>query len=625
LIGENDPLRTSDSIDGCFHAPYSSTGKDRFQERNPVLDAPARRRLAAILVADVVGYSRLMGEDEERTRARFNAHLNERIAPRIGERHGRLVKTMGDGLLVEFASAIDAVRCAFDIQTAVAQSNSATPEGQRLNFRIGINLGNVIVEGEDIHGNGVNIAARLEGLADPGGIVISDVVYEITRAKVPFQFDDLGSKKVKNIAEPIRAFRIRSDEERARNGGPSVAGNRMSRPIPEKPSIAVLPFKSQGGDSEQEYFADGITEDLITDLSKISGLIVAARNSSFAFRNKDLDTREIAQRLGVRHILSGSVRRAGNRIRINAELVEAEFGDQLWADRFDGDFADIFVLQDDINTRIVCSLKVHLTPSEIDDTRRQEPPDPEAYDLCLKGRSEYYRYTPQALAKASGFFEQATVKDPNYAEAYAYLSYCRTSAHVFAMPGSDDTFEPAIALAEKAITLNDRSAVAYARLGWIQGFLGRSEEAMRNFEKSIAIDPRNAEAFYAYGETMNRLGNPQKAMPLLEKAFSIDTFVPPAWEFAKGHSYVLMQRHDEAVSEFLPIINRVPGFVPARVQLARTYAEMDRISDAEDIVRSIREIAPKYSLRSAARMFPYPDDANRTTLIGALKMAGLPQ
>ncbi len=587
--------------------------------------APARRRLAAILAADVVGYSRLMGEDEDGTRMRFNAHLNERIAPRISEHHGRLVKTMGDGLLVEYTSAIDAVRCAFDVQAAVTSSNAATPEARRLTFRIGVNLGDVIIEGEDIHGDGVNIAARLESLADPGGIVISDIVYEITKTKVPFEFDDLGLRELKNIAEPIRAYRIRSGDDSARKGGRLIGGNGRFRPIPEKPSIAVLPFRNQGGDLEQEYFADGITEDLITDLSKISGLFVVARNSAFAFKGKDFDTRDVAQRLGVRHILSGSVRRAGNRIRINAELVKAESGGQLWADRFDGDFADIFALQDNINTRIVSSLKVHLTPSEADIGGRQAAPHPEAYDLCLKGRSEYYRYTPQALAKAAGFFEQAIVKDPSYAEAYAYLSYCRTSAYVFALPGSDDNLGPAIALAERAIALNQQSAAAHARLGWIQGFLSRSEEAVCNFEKAIAIDPRNAEALYAYGETMNRLGNPQKALPLLEKAFSIDTFVPPAWEFAKGHSYILMQRYDEAVSEFLPVIERVPGFVPARVQLARTFAEMDRMSDAEDIVRSIRKISPKYSLASAMRMFPYPDETNRTRLFDALRRAGLPQ
>ena len=584
-----------------------------------------RRRLAAILAADVVGYSRLMGEDEEGTRRRFNTFLGELIDPRIDEHHGRLVKTMGDGLLVEFTSAIDAVRCAFEIQTAMAASNTSMPEARRLIFRIGINLGDVIVEGDDIHGDGVNVAARLEGIAEPGGIVISGVVYEIIRTKVPFDFDDLGSKNLKNIAEPVRAFRIRSDAGAVENAGPDFPGVGAAHPLPEKPSVVVLPFSNLGGDPEQEYFADGITEDLITDLSKISGLFVVARNSSFAFKDKQVDTRDIAQRLGVRHVLSGSVRSAGGRVRINAELVEGQTGGQLWADRFDGDFADIFSLQDDINARIVSSLQVHFAPSEMGGGDPQWKPDPGAYDLCLKGRSEYYRYTPQAFAKAAVYFEQAISKDPNYADAYAYLSYCRTAAHVFASPGSDDTLESAIALAEKSIKLNDRSAVAYARLGWIQGYLGRSDDAVRSFEKAIALDPRSAEVFYAYGETMNRLSEPERALPLLEKAFSIDTFVPPAWEFAKGHSLVLMRRYDDALSHILPVIERVPGFVPARVQLARAYSELGRISDAEDIVRSIRQIAPKYSIQSAAKMFPYPDSTDRSRLLGALQKAGLPQ
>jgi TolB-like protein/Tfp pilus assembly protein PilF len=532
---------------------------------------------------------------------------------------------MGDGLLVEFTSAIDAVRCAFEIQTAVAASNTSMPEARRLIFRIGINLGDLIVEGNDIHGDGVNVAARLEGIAEPGGIVISGIVYEIIRAKVPFDFDDLGSKNVKNIAEPVRAFRIRNTAGTVENAAPDFPGVGAAHPLPERPSVVVLPFSNLGGDPKQEYFADGITEDLITDLSKISGLFVVARNSSFAFKDQQVDTQVIARRLGVRHVLSGSVRSAEGRVRINAELVEGQTGEQLWADRFDGDFADIFSLQDDINARIVSSLQVHFAPSETGGGAPQWKPDPGAYDLCLKGRSEYYRYTPQAFAKAAVFFEQAISKDPDYAEAYAYLSYCRTAAHVFALPGSDDTLEPALALAEKSIKLNDRSAVAYARLGWIQGYLGRSDDTVSSFEKAIALDPRSAEAFYAYGETMNRLSDPKRALPLLEKAFSIDTFVPPAWEFAKGHSLVLMGRYDDALPHILPVIERVPGFVPARVQLARAYCELGRISDAKDTVQSIRQIAPKFSIRSAAKMFPYPDSADRSRLLDALQKAGLPQ
>ena len=590
-----------------------------------MVETRVQRRLAAILVADVVGYSRLMGEDEEGTRSQFNSHLNTLIAPKIADHHGRVVKTMGDGLLVEFASAIDAVQCAFEFQTAIMASNADTPERQRMSFRVGVNLGDVIVEGEDLHGDGVNVAARLEGLAEPGGVIVSGIVHEIVRTKVEFGFDDLGSQEVKNIAERVPAFRIRVQAGVSPVVASKPSGKEAPRPISDKPSIAVLPFANLGVDPEQEYFADGITEDLITDLSKVSGLFVIARNSSFAFKGKTLDSRDVARRLGVRHVLEGSVRRAGDKIRINAQLVEAKTGDQLWAERYDGEFADIFSLQDDITARIVSSLELHLTSSKLDGGIRQPTRNPEAYDLCLKGRSEYYLYAPDHMAKAKGFFEQAIAKDPDYAEAYAYLSYCRTAAYVFAWPGSDENLDIAVALAEKSVALDDNSAVAHARLGWVLGYLDRFDDAVANFDRAVAIDPRNAEAFFAYGETMNRRGDPERALPLLEMAFSIDTFVPPSWEFAKGHSFVLMQRYDAALSQILPVIERVPRFLPARVQLARAYAETDRIADAEDMVQSILKIAPKYGVGSASRMFPYPNENDRHRFLDALRKAGLPE
>ena len=584
-------------------------------------EEPVRRRLAAILAADVVGYSRLMGADEVATRAQFNAHLSERIQPRIAAHHGRIVKAMGDGLLVEFASVVEAVRCAMEVQAAVAAGNADTPEDRRMTFRIGVNLGDVIIEGDDIHGDGVNVAARLEALAEPGGVVVSGTVHEHVQAKVDFDLDDLGPQQIKNIAAPVRAFRVRPQGTMVA----TVADADASPPPADTSSIAVLPFNNISGDPEQEYFADGISEDLITDLTKISGLFVVARNSSFAFKAKSPDVREVGRRLGVRHVLEGSVRRAGNKVWINAQLIDAATGGHLWAERYDGDLEDIFALQDDITAKIVLALEVHLTPADRESTRRKPIRNAEAYDLYLKGRSEYYLYTPGHLAKAKKYFEEAIAIDPTYAEAYAHLSYCHTAAYVFAWPGADEDLDRAVALAEQAVALDDKSAVAHARLGWIQGYLGQFDRAVANFEKAVRLNPRNAEAFYAFGETMNRGGDPARALPLLEKAFGIDMIVPPGSYFAKGHALLLLRRYDEAVGLFLLVIDRVSRFVPARVQLARAYGEMDRIAEAKIAVSAVLEIAPRYTMRNANRMFPYPDAENRRRLLDGLRKAGLPE
>lgn len=585
----------------------------------------SQRRLAAILSADVVGYSRLIGLDEEGTRRQFNTLFEDALTPAMDTHHGRVVKTMGDGVLVEFSSAVDAVRCAVAFQTALGAANETVPEAQQMQFRVGVNLGDVLVEGDDIHGDGVNVAARLEALASPGEVLVSAIVYEIVHAKVPYRFDDLGHQEVKNIADGVRAFRVRlGDEPTAAvpSTAPAMIPN-ASAPT-DRPSLVVLPFANNSGDPEQEYFADGISEDLITDLASSDDLFVVSRNSSFVFKGQSPDAREICQRLGVAHVLEGSVRRSGDRVRINARLVDGATGGQLWAERFDGDMSDVFDLQDDINRRIVSALKAKLPPAQKRSDARQTPRNSHAYDLCLKGRWEYYFYTPDRLARAGEYFQQAIDEDSTYAEAFAYLSYCRAATYVFTWPGADDSLEPALALAEKAVELNPSSAVVYARLGWVQGFIDHFDDAISNFEKAIEIDPRNAEAYYAYGETMNRAGMPERALPILEKAFSIDTFVPPGWEFAKGHAYVLLRRYDNALEHILQVMERVPNFVPARVQVARAYAEMGRVDDAKASVRAILEIAPRYTISSSQRMFPYPSEEDRARLTDALLAAGLP-
>lgn len=408
--------------------------------------------------------------------------------------------------------------------------------------------------------------------------------------------------------------------------GMRVASNTARRfdPMPEMqpgPSIAVLPFANVGGRAEDEYFADGITEDLITDLCNVPGLRVVSRNVSFAFKGEVADIRAVGIKLKVRHVLEGSVRRASDLVRINVKLVEVESGKQLWAERFDGAHSDIFALQDGINERIVVSLAKHFGQNY--SGRRQATFNPEAYDLCLRGRWEYYRYTPEGLANAQSFFERAAQLDPNYAEAVAYQSYCRTTVHVFAWEGCDETLDTAEALARKAIELDGTSAVAHARLGWVLGFLGRPQEMMDSFERAVSIDPQSAEVYYAYGETMNRNCEPRRGLVLLGRALGIDTFVPPSWEFAKGHSHVLMRTYDEALAYMQPVLERAPRFIPARVQLARAYAELGRTADGADMVRTIRAYAPRYGLKSALRMFPYPDSQESHRFETALRSVGM--
>lgn len=335
------------------------------------------------------------------------------------------------------------------------------------------------------------------------------------------------------------------------------------------PSLAVIPFENLSPpdtsveEAQRDYFADGISEDLLTDLSKIPGLTVASRNACFAMKQQRLEVRDIGRKLGVNHVLEGSVRQQGGRLRLNVQLSETETGRQIWADRYEGSSNETFVLQDDINAKIISSLQLRLTMPKA----RRGTSSHEAYDQCLRGRAEYYRYTPIHMAKALTFFERATEIDPNYADAYAYQSYCRTAIFVFAIPGSDSNLKTALKLADTAIRLDESSAVAHARRGWILGYENRQEEVIESYEAAVALDPENAEVFHGYGETLNRLGQAEKALPLLERALGFDSFMPPSWIFPKAHSFTLMRRNEEALDLLLTVLDRVPGFVPARVQL----------------------------------------------------------
>jgi adenylate cyclase len=581
-----------------------------------------QRRLAAILAADVVGYSRLMEVDEELTRARLRVLHAELIDPRIAADGGRIVKTMGDGVLVEFPSVVDALRNALAIQGELRRRNAYVPEDNRIDFRVGINVGDVIIEGDDIHGDGVNIAARLEGLCEPGAVYVSGTVYDQAVGKLEAAFEDLGEQTVKNIAKPVRVYRARDEIK-------TVAGSDLRQadepPVSAKPSIAVLPFDNLSDDPQQEYFSDGMAEDLITDISKISGVSVTARNSSFAFKGQTIDVKEIAKQLGVKNIVEGSVRKMGDRLRINAQLIDCMDGRHIWAERYDGNMAEIFEFQDDIRARIVSALQVSLTPADKALADRKPTDSVPAYDLFLKGRANFNRYTLESLREAIKSFEDAIEIDPNFADAYGYLSFCYYYGWTLMFPGSDTTLDRANELAEKGVSLDGTSVIALARLGWIQGWLHRYDHAFMNFGKAIALAPDNAELYANFGNILNYWGDPESALGMFEKALSMDLVAPPNWEFQMGHSYLLLRQYEEALTRFKRMVERAPKATFAYLFTAFACAELDRMDDAKDAIKTVLEITPPYTVKEVARRYPYRTEEDRNRFLDAMRKAGLPE
>jgi adenylate cyclase len=582
----------------------------------------AQRRLAAIMAADVVGYSRLIEADEEGTRASLRGLRRELIDPRIAADRGRIVKTMGDGLLVEFPSAVDAVRNALSIQGAIRRRNSDIPKDIKIELRVGVNVGDVIIEGDDIHGDGVNVAARLEGLCEPGEIFVSGTVYDQADGKLEASFEDLGEQTVKNIAKPVRVYRA-SDRPKV-DTGPEL--QLVAEPqVSHKPSIAVLPFDNLSDDPQQEYFSDGMAEDLITDISKISGLSVTARNSSFAFKGQTTDVKEIAKQLGVKHVVEGSVRKMGDRLRINAQLIDGTDGRHVWAERYDGNLAEIFDFQDDIREQIVSALQVNLTPTDMAFTDRKSTENVEAYDLFLKGRANFYSATHEHTLEAIKCLEKALEIDPNFVDAYGYLSFCQFYGWFHMWPEFDDTLDRAYELAETGVALDSTSALAVMRLGFIQMFLRRYEPAVANMEKAIALGPNNAEVYAMVSQLFNYWGNPDRAMELMEKALRLETFAPPIWEFYAGTPHLLLGQYDEAVIRFNRTAERAPKFSPVHFSLAWAYVELGRLEDAHDAIKAALRINSHYTLKQVDRLYPYRIDEVRYRFLDSLRKAGLPE
>ena len=449
-----------------------------------------QRRLAAILAADVVGYSRLMGKDETGTLSALKQHRAGLIDPSIAEHRGRIVKLMGDGVLVEFASIVDAVECAVGIQHGMIKRNADTPENDQITFRIGINLGDIIIDDDDIYGDGVNVAARLEGEADPGGICISGDAYRQVVGKIDYIFEDLGERNLKNIAEPVKAYRWR-DEIAA------IAALSQSdqASVPDgEPSIAVLAFNNMSGDPEQEYFSDGIAEDIITDMSKVSGLFVIARNSSFTYKGQSVNLKRVASELGVNFILEGSVRKAANKVRVTAQLVDVTNGGHVWADRYDRDLDDIFAIQDDITRNIVEALKVELDLGDQAHPSSPRTTNMEAFDLQLRGRRLLSGFTPDGFAEAAQLFERSIELDPAYVSAYPGLALTHFISFTNGWNGATEkSLEIGIQNAEKAVEIDPTEPEAYWALALGRFWQHNIEDALSAIDKGVALGPNHAE------------------------------------------------------------------------------------------------------------------------------------
>ena len=579
-------------------------------------DQHTERKLAAILAVDVAGYSRLMSHDEEGTLRRLKAHLGDLVEPRIAAHRGRIVKRTGDGLLVDFASAVEAVRCAIAIQSGMADRNRATPEDSRIEFRIGINLGDVIIEGEDLYGDGVNIAARLEGIAEPGAIFVSRAVRDSVRDKLEVALEDLGEQSLKNIARPVRVFRI------GRTGAPPVAS---PSPTPDKPSLAVLPFANMSGDAEQEYFSDGMTEDLITDLSKVSALFVIARNSSFAYKGKAVKVQEIGRELGVRFVLEGSIRKVGNRVRVTAQLVDAGSGGHLWADRFDRDLTDIFATQDEVVQKIVSALAVKLTRGEERRLRRGGTRNVEAYEAWLRARELLARGTRDAVVQSRAMHRRAIEIDPNFAAPHAGLAFGVIADYVNAWTAEpEQALEEAERWARRAIELDVQEPVGHVALGNVLLWQRNHDAALAALARAVELDPNYAQGHTLTGMTLMYSGRAAEALESFATAMRLDPLYPNVLLHFLAQAHFSLGDYELAARHLLDRIARNPDTDASRMLLAACYGHLGRAEDARAMWADLLKVNPGFSLTQRARVLPYKDPEDFQRIAAGLKRAGLP-
>jgi len=556
------------------------------------------RRLAAILAADVAGYSRLMEADEEGTLARLKTHRRELIDPKITEFGGRIVKTTGDGLLVEFASVVDAVRCAVEVQRGMAERNALVPEAKRIEFRVGVHQGDIISDAGDTFGDAVNVAARLEGLAFPGEVCISSRAQEDTAGKLDVSFEDLGEQHLKNITKSVRVFRIRLADV-------SVESTQKALTLPDKPSIAVLPFANLSGDVEQEYFADGVSEDIITALSKLRWFFVIARNSSFVYKGKTVAIKQVGRELGVRYVLEGSIRRSGQRVRITAQLIEASTGNHIWADRYDGDLDDVFALQDKITTSVVAAIEPRLLEAESLRSHNRTPGDLRAWDLLMQATSVFWRLNKTDGELAISILRRAVKLYPEYAPAHSMLAFAML------LLGYLGYIEPqvkdATVFATRAAELDRNDPWAYIALGFVSFIERRTDESIAHFQRALDLNPNFAAAHGYLGWTLSFDGQSDKAIAHSQTAVRMSPHDPQQVIFYGGMAaaHYLAGRYEEAISSAFSALRYRPTFNAARRLLISALAQAGRLDEARAELERLKSYQPDISIAWIEKNVPY--------------------
>ncbi len=583
-----------------------------------------KRKLAAILSADVKGYSRLMGEDEEATLRTLNAY-KELMGSLIQQHRGRVVGTAGDSVLAELDSVVDAVQCAVEIQQVLRAKNALVPQNRRMEFRIGINLGDVIEEGDTIYGDGVNIAARLEGLAEAGGICISGSAFEQIENKLPLRYDYLGEHEVKNITKPVRVYRAQIESEAvARKSSEVASKEKMAFPLPDKPSIAVLPFVNMSRDPDQEFFSDGMTEEIITALSKSPYLFVIARQSTFAYKGKPVKVKQVSEELGVRYVLEGSVRRSGEKVRITAQLIDAMTGYHLWAERYDRDLKEIFALQDEIALKIIKTVHEKLELRDQTQVLERGGRNLEAFLKAMEARERFYRATKEDNAIARKLYEEVIALDPDYAYAYVGLAWTHMWDVWFGTSkSSKESLGRAIELGEKAVVLDGSDAVAHAALGHSYTYAGQFDKAVAHAEQGLALDPNSSGVLVNSASALANSGRPEEAIPLLHKGIRLNPFAPGAFFYYLSVAYCMVSRFDEAVEQAKKAVEHDPKSQFPHLALAFTCILAGREDEARVAAAEVPKINPKFSLEQFARTRAFRDRSFVERIVDALRKAGL--
>jgi adenylate cyclase len=579
------------------------------------------RRLSAIFASDVVGYSRLMEVDEEGTLARMNAHRREFLEPAVAQNRGRIVKRTGDGVLIEFSSAVDAARCAVDIQRGMGERNAGVPPERRIELRIGIHVGDIMIEDDDIFGDGVNIAARLEGIAQPGGICISDDAYRQMRGKIDVNFQDSGEQELKNIARPVRVYQLRP--EAATTAAKAMSG----LALPDKPSIAVLALQNMSGDVEQEFFADGIAEDIITALSKAHWLFVIARNSSFSYKGKSVDVREVGRDLGVRYVLEGSVRKAGNRVRITAQLIDATSGHHVWAERYDRSLEDIFAVQDEITRSIIGAIAPGIVAAEIQRTRGKEAAQLGQWERVMRAHWHVWRFTREDCREAFHLIDEILRRDPNNALALADLSFNWHFGGVFGW-----TTEPIAKAMEKhgdaarrAVAAEDRDATAQAALAVYEVFSNRHDDAIKRLMRAIELDPNSSLARGQLGVALSFGGEPDRSITAIEdaKRLSPRDYLMVVWHTVDAWSHLHAERFADAIACAKQAIEFNPAFPDSHGILAAAAAHLGQTVEAQAELAEFIRLLPGLTLSDPRLIRPFRRPADRERFLAGLRKAGL--